>query len=439
MSTAAEPEKSNQARDQRNRTILDSIFGLVLFSTITFVLAPPPAAVFQVTDLSEFYCGAALFQAGRSAEIYDVARFFPFQIETFPALGTRAVPLYVAPFGLPFLLPLLIFPATVAYLCTKVLLIACFLVGLYLLVQVFKLSSRWFMWLCAVLPFSGPVWEALRIEQVSPMLFLSMACHLYFLERKRPVLAALCLLPFLVKPHLAVTMVAFHLGGCRFRFCLAFLGFSLAFLIASYLYCGADTYKNYFALLKFSMQDLRWMNPEATPTLRGQLLRLSVLPTATVNSLTSAFFALLQLVVVGFGFKLRRKSVAQAAAMVAIPMGLVFSLHCYSYDLVLILPAVILAFHGAFLALGEKLSLGAAPSLLRRQMPLLMPVVFVLGLLVPVLSFCLPFYALIHYVFTLRDSVINYHFILLLALTIYLVVDGFRQLQGLKWLRQSPG
>lgn len=118
-------------------------------------------------------------------------------------------------------------------------------------------------------------------------------------------------------------------------------------------------------------------------------------------------------------------------------MGLVFSLHCYSYDLVLILPAVILAFHGIFLALGEKLSLAGARSLSRRQMPLLMSVV--LGLLVPVLSFCLPFYALIHYVFTLRDSVINYHFILLLALTFYLVVDGFRQLQGLKWLRQSPG
>lgn len=223
MSTAAEPEKSNQANDLRDRTVLDTIFGLVLFTTITFVLAPPPAAVFQVTDLSEFYCGAALLKAGRSADIYDVARFFPFQIETFPALGTRAVPLYVAPFGLPFLLPLLIFPATVAYLYTKVLLIACFLLGLYLLVRVFKLSSRWFMWLCAILPFSGPVWEALRIEQVSPMLFLSMACHLYFLERKRPVLAALCLLPFLVKPHLAVTWWLFIWAAAAFVFAWLFL------------------------------------------------------------------------------------------------------------------------------------------------------------------------------------------------------------------------
>lgn len=425
MSTSAEPEKSKQAIDLKTKTILDSIFGLVLFTTITFVLAPPPSAVFQVTDLSEFYCGAALFQAGHSADIYDVAKFFPFQVQTFPALGTRAVPLYVAPFGLPFLLPLLIFPTAVAYLCTKILLIGCFLLGLFLLVRVFKLSSRWFMWLSAILPFSGPVWEALRIEQVSPMLFLSMAAHLYFLERKRPVLSALCLLPFLVKPHLAMTMVAFHLGGCRFRFCLAFLGFSLGFLISSYFYCGAEAYKNYFALLKFSMQDLRWMNPEATPTLRGQLLRLTVLPTAAVNSITSAIFALLQLFVVGFGFKLRKRSAARAAALVALPMGLVFSLHCYSYDLVLILPAVILAFNEALLALGNNRSAGAASRSVLSYWGL-----FILGLLVPVLSFCLPFYALIHYVFTLRDSVINYHFILLLVLTVYLVVDGLRQLQG---------
>ena len=92
MSTSAEPEKSKQAIDLKTKTILDSIFGLVLFTTITFVLAPPPSAVFQVTDLSEFYCGAALFQAGHSADIYDVAKFFPFQVQTFPALGTRAVP-----------------------------------------------------------------------------------------------------------------------------------------------------------------------------------------------------------------------------------------------------------------------------------------------------------------------------------------------------------
>ncbi|MBK9281388.1 MAG: hypothetical protein IPM93_24780 [Candidatus Obscuribacter sp.] len=84
-----------------------------------------------------------------------------------------------------------------------------------------------------------------------------------------------------------------------------------------------------------------------------------------------------------------------------------------------------MAFNEALLALGNNRSAGAASRSVLSYWGL-----FISGLLVPVLSFCLPFYALIHYVFTLRDSVINYHFILLLVLTVYLVVDGLRQLQG---------
>lgn len=394
---------------QQSRARIDIVFAVILFACITFVLQPPPKAIFEVTDLPEFYLGAKLFIEGRTSAIYETAQFFSLQKLVFPALGERAIPLYVAPFGLPFLLPLLIFPASIAYIATKVAMIAGFLLGLFMLCRLYQTGSRWFMWLGAILPFSGPVWEALRIEQVSPLLFLSLSAHLYFMEQKKPVLAAFCLSPFLLKPHLAATVCCFHLGARRFRFVLVFALIALSLLCFTYLYCGAQTYSDYFELLNYSMINMQWMAPEATPTLRGQLLRLPIDSQAVTKGCTLLFGLVLLGVVYG-GHLLRQRDVAVTTAMVAVPAGLVLSLHCYSYDLVLLLPAVILAVHASLSGIRQK------------QFKLAD-----LALYLPLLSFMLPFYALIHYILTLRGSIINYHFLALSLLTVYLIVNGCRR------------
>ncbi|MBP6595150.1 MAG: hypothetical protein KA255_19150, partial [Candidatus Obscuribacter sp.] len=107
---------------------------------------------------------------------------------------------------------------------------------------------------------------------------------------------------------------------------------------------------------------------------------------------------------------LRQRDVAVTTAMVAVPAGLVLSLHCYSYDLVLLLPAVILAVHASLSGIRQKQFKPAD-----------------LALYLPLLSFMLPFYALIHYILTLRGSIINYHFLALSLLTVYLIVNGCRR------------
>ncbi len=395
---------------QSGKTIIDYLFGILLFIAITLVLSPPAKNIFQVTDLSEFYCGAALYFAGRAKDIYDVAQFFPYQIATFPALGTRAIPLYVGPWALPFLLPLLVFPAAHAYFLVKILLLALFLLGLCLLMKTFKMGSRVFMWLGAVLPFTGPVWEALRIEQLSAFLFLSLALHLYFVRRgsEKWWPAALFLLPFLLKPHLALTIFAFHLGALRLRFALYFALLCGAFLLFSWFYCG-EAYRGYFSLFQFSMLDLTWMNPEATPTLRGQLLRLPFWgkeAAVWINTLSSIVFALTLLATTCLGAAFRKACPARATALMAVPLGLVLSLHCYSYDLVLLLPALILTLK---------------PVMQSRFLPAWS---YLLGFVVPALCFTLPFYALIHYILTLQGSAVNYHFLALSILTGYLLSRG---------------
>lgn len=400
-----------------NYVLIDYIFGVVLFTVITFILAPPIKSIFEITDLSEFYCGARLLVEGRAADIYDPKVFFPFQQSVFPALGTRAIPLYVAPFGLYFLIPLLVFPPAIAYLGTKICYIILCLTALCFLVRHLQLSSRWFMWLGAILPFSGPFWEAIRIEQVAPILFLSMVLHLVLLDKNRPVSSALALAPFLMKPHLALTLCCLHLGARRWKFVLSFALIALFFLALSYFTCGPQAYQKYQALLSFSMVDLQWMNPEATPTLRGQLLRLSFIPQALSTKITTVVFGVILLAIIYLGQRLRGNVPSRVASLVAIPLGLVFSLHCYSYDLVVLLPAVLMC--------GQEF----VSALLAWRRDKVKPDVafvadFVLAKLVPLLGFVLPFYALIHYIFTLRGSLTNYHFVLLLLLTVSLVRSG---------------
>lgn len=411
------PKENMPNESKINYALIDYIFGVVLFSVITFILAPPAKSVFEITDLSEFYCGAKLLIEGRAADIYDPKAFFPFQQATFPELGTRAIPLYVAPFGLYFLIPLLIFPPEFAYLGTKICYIALCLGGLYFLVRHLHLSSRWFMWLGAILPFSGPFWEAIRIEQVAPILFLSMVLHLIFLDKNKSVPGALALAPFLVKPHLALTLCCLHLGARRWKFIFTFGCISLFFLALSYLTCGPAAYQKYQALLSFSMVDLQWMNPEATPTLRGQLLRLPFIPQALSTQVSTVVFGLIMLALIYVGHLLKSHLPSRVASLVAIPLGLVFSLHCYSYDLVVLLPAILICakeFVGAILVWRQHK--------VRPSYAFLAD--FLLAKLLPSVSFVLPFYALIHYIFTLRGSLVNYHFVLLLLLTLSLVRSG---------------
>ncbi|CAN5350286.1 hypothetical protein BH11CYA1_BH11CYA1_13450 [soil metagenome] len=393
---------------QQRQARIDIAFAVILFSLITFILAPPANVLYQVTDLPEFYIGAKLFVEGRTADIYDNAQFFALQQSLFPALGNRACPLYIAPFGLPFLLPFLVFPLSIAYVATKVAMIAFFLSGLYLLCRLYQLGSRWFMWLSAILPFSGPVWEAIRIEQLSPLLFLSLAGHLYFIDKQKPVLAAICLSPYMLKPHLVACLCCFHLGARRFKFVACFALIALALLGFTYLYCGAQAYTSYFDLLNVKIDGMS----EATPTLRGQLLRFNI-DGQLVTKVCSLVLATAFLAAIYFGHLLRHQSnraVALGASLVAVPLGLVLNLHCYSYDLLLLLPGVLIALKNSLQAVrpNKKIALEA------------------LALYLPCLSFMLPIYALIHYQMTLQGFLVNYHFVFLFVITIYLIALGLR-------------
>jgi hypothetical protein len=388
---------------------IDKGFGLLLLVISTFILSPPAKNVFGVTDLPEFYCGAKMLFAGQIADIYDTNKFFALQKLTFPALGERGIPLYVAPYGLPFLSPYLLFPPDFAYLGIKILFLLLFGISLLIVCRWLNLSSKFQMRTFAVLPFFGPVWEALRIEQISALLFASQALFLKAIGSEKPVMAAVALSPFLMKPHLAAPVLFFSFGARKFRFCFAFLALAALLFLLSLLLGGTASYKSYSDLLTYSMVNLQWMSPEGTPTLRGQLLRLPFLEQTLATKIGAGVFVLFLFALIFVGRKLKEHYVS-GIILLALPLGAVLSMHCYSYDLILLLP-------GIFFAISRMATKPIVKARLARD--------FVF-LCLPLLAFTLPFYALIHYCLTLAGSVINYHFFILLILAIYLAKIAFQ-------------
>jgi len=403
------------------RKKIDFFLGLLLFILLPFVLSPPEKTIFQVTDLPEFFCGARLYFQGQAAQIYDPAYFFAFQKSIFPALQDRAIPLYVAPYGLPFLAPFLIFPADLAYQGIKVLMLAAFAGALYLLIGWLKLSSRTFMWLAAILPFWGPAWEAVRIEQLSPFLLLSLIGCIVLLDKKKPAAAALALAPFLLKPHLAAPLCFFLLGGRQLRFCLSFAAVAAVAATLSFLVrgCGLAAYHSYWSLLSTSMTNLQWMAPMQTPTLRGQLLRLPFLAQTTATQISSVIFALLLVAMLFAGWRLRSGDLLRSMVLITIPLGCLLSMHCFAYDLLLLLPPLVLAGKQCLDRAMQNYSQSGWTSLKSKS-----TIYALIFIAIPILTFSLPFYALIHYVLTLGGSIINWHFFSLAVLTTYLVYCG---------------
>jgi hypothetical protein len=95
------------------------------------------------------------------------------------------------------------------------------------------------------------------------------------------------------------------------------------------------------------------MQPELTPTLRGQLLRLELLPSMQaiphMGTLITVTTVLFYAAACGFSFWLARRSrkldkALELGVLATIPLTVVTSFHCHSYDLLLLVPTILMLF-----------------------------------------------------------------------------------------------
>lgn len=361
----------------------------------------------RINDLPEFYAAAKLLVGGQGHLSYDPAALGRVEQSFFPQMEQRIVPLYVAPPALAWLLPLSWMPANLAPIIWVWILALAGLSAMLFLPRIFKITLTQSIWLLAVVLIAGPTFEALRIGQLSTILLLSLVLSLFFLQRKRPLLSALCMSVLCLKPQELAPLLAFLAGAKRWQPLIYLLLILLVLFAMSWWLIGQAGYQQYGALLTWSVKHPQYMQPELCPTLRGQLLRFWPNWPTQVTSIA----LLVELCGLGLNYYVGRRLALDAAWLekgiaVCMPLGLVTSLHCHDYDLLLLVPSLTVLSCGIFT--------GCISSRASRLCVLAMS------------AFLMPFYTIIHFQWLLNGEVINPLFWILLVLSGVLVYEVMR-------------
>jgi hypothetical protein len=379
------------------RNMLSYLFIFIVLAIPSYFLAPPT----PLLDLPEFYTPARMVIAGKGADIYQPEAVKTEEWRDFPQLNEenkgRFVILYAIPPAIPLLVPAGFFPSSVIAWVWWLASLCAVVGSLGLASATFGISEKWMVRCGALLAAFGPHWESIKHSQLAPFVLVALCGALWCLRQEKMVPAMLALTVVLVlKPQIFLPLLLFVLGAYGIVRCLPYLaGAAAALSAASLALIGVEGYQNYFQLMSHSLQHRQWMVPEAGPTIRGQLLRLyGQADAAIVNVCT--FIAV---VVAATFFFLGRffkddELRLERGVIGAIPIGMLVSLHCHSYDLLMLLPV--------FLALFSY----------HRQQPI--PKQAILALAACMLLFMMPFYNKVHYEYLLAGAVWNPFFFALL-------------------------
>jgi hypothetical protein len=381
---------------------LPYFFSLLLLTVVGYLLSAPHLAL---KDMPEFYAPGRLLLAGTPADIYKPEVFQPLVRSLFPE--HEAPILYIPPYGLPLLAPFGFLPPSLADIFWFVFLISCVFASVIVLKKTLGLQHKHVMRISGLLCLSGPEWEAIRHGQLTPPLLLSLCYGLLVFSRTRsPVgaaeveqkffdrsaLAALALTPLLLKPQLAIPVIVYLAGAARYKVIAWLAAFGALLNVVSLVVFGSNTFVAYFDLLKRVKENRVWQVPEVTPTIRGQLLRLFPDADFTVMLISLSALAAAMICIYVIGRKYKRSTFwYEYLALGAMPIGLVTALHCHNYDLLLLLPTIVVFMFGA--------STTNVPN--KRKLTWLLP-------LVPLI---MPIYNKVHYEYLLVGAPINLLFI----------------------------
>lgn len=351
----------------------------------------------EISDIGEFAVVARLMAEGRGSDVYDIEALAQARRRYFPSMRERGIGVYCPPPALPLMLPLALVPPRALpafWLCVQVSL-ACLAADL--IRRAFSLSLRNALWLVAVLAFSGPLFESLRIGQLSTVLLLSVSGASLFLRRGQPAMAGAALALFVLKPQEAVGLLLYFCGCKRWPVVALFAGLVSVLTIGAFLLVGAEGFLSYARLIANLEGNSNYMVPEISPTLRGQILRLGGADGTLALPAGQLFAALGALAC----FLLGRRFAARsdwwlAGIMAALPIGLASTLFFHFYDLLILAPSAVALLSGCSRIPGSRLARAA---------------VF-LGLVLT----SIPLYLWLHFFWILRGGSANPYF---LALAFY--------------------
>lgn len=358
----------------------------------------------KVNDLPQYYAAADMLMNGHAASIYDFRALFQREFQLFPSLA-RGIGLFLPPPAVLILAPLVLLPAAAAPLVWTVLLVVATGLSLALLSRHFKLSKDSVLWLIGMSLLSGPVVESLRLGQLAPLMLLAVT--LFLIGARKYAGAGLYLLFLLLKPQQLLPILVCCCGAFRKRLMATTFAGIILLAAASWFIFGQSAMQSYIhAVMDPANLDL--MQPQLNPTVRGQMMRIFG-PTAAIVSWIAAASLLAAVCLIALiGYRNRANdNWLGLCFMVALPLGLVTSLHCHDYDLVLLIPGLVQLTRTQLwhkMSAWKKTAIGVGMGL-----------------------FLLPFYTDIHYGYLLNSGLLNPYFFLLLIFSIYLVTVAIRQ------------
>ena len=402
---AAAKKAERTARIENIIATLFAVLGVVALCALTYLSLP---AFGGISDLPEYYAPATLILEGHGAQGYTIAGMGEAQNRLFPSMAGRIVPLFVPPQGLALLSPIAFIPPDVIRWVWKAMLGISLGVSICLLRKTFNLGYKQTCYLIAAVTLSDAAYNSLRIDQLAPILLLSYISTIRCLEKKQDIGAGLWLALIVLKPQQFLPFLAYLAGTKRFKPLLVCLGVFLVLSIIAFVQMGQPGLANYAALVS-APSSLPYMQPELTPTLRGQLMRLFPTAAGGIFTFTSALYAATIALALMVGWWFRNKPNALLLGVLTVmPLALVMSLHCHTYDLLLLIPTVILIFNDSVIPFGQ---------------------VWKLAVMLGAIIFVLPASIEIQYDYLLKGGQFNPWFFLLLPLAVSLLLKAVRPLK----------
>lgn len=382
---------------------LFAVIGIGALCTLVYLSVP---AFGGISDLPEYYAPAKLVLEGHGADGYTLKGLEEAQHRLYPSMGQRVVPLFVPPQGLALLTPIALMPPDVMRYAWKFMLAGCLGIAIILLKKTFKLNYKQTCYLLAAIGLSDAAYNSLRIDQLAPMLLLSYIGAIYCLEKKNDIGAGFLLALFVLKPQQLLPFLAYLAGAKRFKALLICAAIFALLSVVAFVQMGPTGISNYMALVS-APSSVPYMQPELNPTVRGQLLRLFPEAAPTIFTITSALYLATIALGVFIGWQFRKKENAlRMGALGFMPLALVASMHCHTYDLLLLIPTIIMIFNDSLIPFGQSWKLAV-----------------MLGTIV----FVLPVSIEIQHGYLLKGGTLNPWFFLLLPLGIALFLRVWKQ------------
>ena len=382
---------------------LFAVLGVGALCTLIYLSIP---AFGDISDLPEYYSPAKLVIEGKGPDGYTLKGLEEAQHRLYPSMGARIVPLFVPPQGLALLTPIALAPPEAMRYLWKALLIGCLGAAIFLLKKTFNLGYKQTCYLVAAITLSDAAYNSLRIDQLAPILLLSYIGTIYCLKKKQDIGAGLWLALFVLKPQQFLPFLAYLAGARKFKALIVCAAAFAILSIIAFVQMGPAGITNYLSLVS-APSSLPLMQPELNPTIRGQLLRLFPNSAPSIFTITSALYLATIALGLFVGWKFRKKENALMLGVLGfIPLALVASMHCHTYDLLLMVPTIILIFNDSLIPFGQ---------------------VWKLAVMLGTIVFVLPLSIEIQHNYLLKGGQFNPWFFLLLPLSVALFIQTWKQ------------